>query len=323
MTQRSISPLPADHARHDRALVARAAMDDLYEGDAAEARALLERCADCQALATDLRAIARATAHDLPVPRRTRDFRLSPEDAARARGSMLGRFFAGLAAPRYRVLQPLAGAAMVLGLVLVAVGTGGPGAPASLPAADGAGQYSTEGGPGTDAPELAAAGASAAASAEAAGMEAFASPGSTDESRGSVDTPARTAGAPETFGGQAAPESSEALPEATGSTGSAEPAAPSAAASAAAPPSAAAPRAAPPKPTTAAAGGQGPAGDAAGSPAPEDEDTTRERLEGLESAATPGPSPLLVSGLALALAGGLVLTLLWIARRSRSDPLLR
>ena len=82
----------ARHALHDEELIAAFAADDL-EGPAEEerARALIERCATCRELASDL-AIIRTTlrtsgtaaerAATLAAPR---DFRLSVEDAARLR----------------------------------------------------------------------------------------------------------------------------------------------------------------------------------------------------------------------------------------------
>jgi len=79
------------HERHDLELVARAAAGDLAAGEVMAARRLLDSCATCAALATDLRAIATATrelgaaglAAASPAPR---DFRLSEADAARLRG---------------------------------------------------------------------------------------------------------------------------------------------------------------------------------------------------------------------------------------------
>jgi hypothetical protein len=74
------TPDPA-HAGHDRTLVAALAADDLAtEGDAATA--LVASCTECAALHADLVAIATAT-RALPAPVRSRDFRLTPEDAAR------------------------------------------------------------------------------------------------------------------------------------------------------------------------------------------------------------------------------------------------
>ena len=61
-------------------------MDDSYPAEQPEARQLVETCNDCAALATDVRLIA-ASMQRLPQPRRPRDFRLTAEQAQRARGS--------------------------------------------------------------------------------------------------------------------------------------------------------------------------------------------------------------------------------------------
>jgi len=113
----------ADHARHDRWLVVRAAShdDDLTPAEAALARALLDGCDDCASLAADITTISRATAVSL-APSRPRDFRLTPAQAASAHGGVFARAGRWLASPRAGVLRPLAGASLAIGIVLVAVG---------------------------------------------------------------------------------------------------------------------------------------------------------------------------------------------------------
>ncbi len=114
---------PDGHSDHDALLVARFAAGDVTPAEAELARRLLATCPDCRLLASDLRAIARATA-DLPAPTRTRDFRLSPELAARLRRSGWRGWFrrlgdvGGGSAGRLVVAQRLAGAVVAIGLVM-------------------------------------------------------------------------------------------------------------------------------------------------------------------------------------------------------------
>ncbi len=129
-----------DHAQHDRWLIVRVASQDtdLTAAEASAARSLLDSCADCAALAADIPTIAHATAVSV-VPSRPRDFRLTPEQAARARGGVLDRLGRWIASPRGAVLRPLAGASLALGIVLVVVGPSIKGPiqpPVAPPAAD-------------------------------------------------------------------------------------------------------------------------------------------------------------------------------------------
>ena len=72
---------PDHHSFHDQVLVAAFVAGDL-EGPAADtARRLVSGCDACAELATDLTALASAI-RDLPSPVRTRDFRITPEQAA-------------------------------------------------------------------------------------------------------------------------------------------------------------------------------------------------------------------------------------------------
>jgi hypothetical protein len=116
------SQLASDHAGHDRWLVVRFTTDpvDLTPDETVAARALLSACPDCAALAADLGVISDAVATSV-MPSRPRDFRLTPDQAASAHGSVLDRIRRWLGSPRAAVLRPLAGAAVPIGLVLVLV----------------------------------------------------------------------------------------------------------------------------------------------------------------------------------------------------------
>jgi hypothetical protein len=115
------APHVADHAAHDRHLIARSVSVDVEPAEAAEVARLTTACTECRALADDLRVISRATAAMLPV-RRPRDFRLTAQQASSLKGWSFSRLLAGFAAPRFAVLQPLAGAAMAIGLILAVAG---------------------------------------------------------------------------------------------------------------------------------------------------------------------------------------------------------
>jgi hypothetical protein len=74
------------HDRHDSILVAALAADDLAGTDRDQALELTRTCADCALLHRDLRDLARATASaPPPIANPRRDFRLTPDDAARLR----------------------------------------------------------------------------------------------------------------------------------------------------------------------------------------------------------------------------------------------
>ena|GEM_PF-2363254 len=112
-----------DHAQHDRWLIVRVASNDtdLTAAETSSARSLLDSCAACASLAADITTITHATAVSV-VPSRPRDFRLTPEQVASARGGVLDRLGRWIASPRGAVLRPLAGASLALGIVLVVVG---------------------------------------------------------------------------------------------------------------------------------------------------------------------------------------------------------
>ena len=108
------------HDRHDRLVVAALAAGDLAGTDRDHARTLLAACPDCAALHTDLLAIARATAA-LPAAARSRDFRISPEQAARLRPGGWRRLVAAFASPRLAITKPLGVGLTTLGLAGILV----------------------------------------------------------------------------------------------------------------------------------------------------------------------------------------------------------
>jgi hypothetical protein len=110
------------HDQHDRLLVGQlVAGDPLDPTRAAEARALLMRCPECAALAADLRLLPAMVAHE-PVPPRRRDFRLSPQQAEQLSGNAVTRFLRRLSLPQAHAFAPAAGAVMSIGLVFVVAG---------------------------------------------------------------------------------------------------------------------------------------------------------------------------------------------------------
>ena len=115
-------PAAPDHERHDALLVAQfVAGDPLDPEQRAEAQHLVAGCAVCAALAMDLPAVSRAVAQE-PVPPRRRDFRLSPEQAEELRGNTLTRFLRKLSLPRSRAFQPAAAGVLSIGLLFVVAG---------------------------------------------------------------------------------------------------------------------------------------------------------------------------------------------------------
>ncbi len=175
-----------DHLTHDPELVAAYAAGDATGPDLAAATELVAACTECAELHRDLRAIATALP-ELPVPARTRDFRLTPEQAASLQPSGWRGVLAAFASPRFRLAAPLgtglaaAGLAGLLlatpgGLIPASSGTSGAptaaegGAPAGLAAPEGA--FLTG---ASEAPSAAAA-APTAADAQAAPSAAASAP---------------------------------------------------------------------------------------------------------------------------------------------------
>ena len=112
------------HERHDLELVAAYAAGDA-EGPALEqAAALVASCTECAALHHDLRAIA-AAMPELPAPARSRDFRLTPEQASSLRPTGIRGLLAAFSGPRFAFATPLGTGLAALGIVGVLVASGG------------------------------------------------------------------------------------------------------------------------------------------------------------------------------------------------------
>jgi hypothetical protein len=131
-------PMPADaHEQHDPLLVAQyAANDPLDEAQLREAAQLVSSCAQCAELAADLRVLSGVVAWE-PVPPRRRDFRITAEQAQKARGNSLQRFMQRLALPQATSLRPVAAGVMSLGLLFVVAGSVWPDSAAEPQAAGG------------------------------------------------------------------------------------------------------------------------------------------------------------------------------------------
>jgi hypothetical protein len=122
-----MTPIPATHADHDPLVIAAHAAGDAEGAELDTALALVAACPDCAALHHDLRAIASALP-TLPDPVRSRDFRLSPGQAASLRPSAWRRLLAPLAGPRFAFAGPLGTGLATLGIAgfLVAGAVGMP-----------------------------------------------------------------------------------------------------------------------------------------------------------------------------------------------------
>ena len=128
------------HEQHDPMLVVSLASGDLATADRdyATAQSLVAGCSDCARLHDDVLAIAAAT-KALPPASRTRDFQISPEQAARLRPSgvrgVLARLTApgGLFSPQLGVgLATLGVAGLLIGsLGSINIGLGSAAAPAA------------------------------------------------------------------------------------------------------------------------------------------------------------------------------------------------
>ena len=110
------------HASHEPFLIARYVDDDASPAERTRVETLIASCSSCRELADDLRALQLSLSTDMPIPRRTRDFRLSPADAERARSaSPWDRFLRWAAGPKLGVLQPLGAAALSIGIAVTVV----------------------------------------------------------------------------------------------------------------------------------------------------------------------------------------------------------
>jgi hypothetical protein len=124
------------HDRHDPMLVAALAAGDLAGTDRDQAIALTRTCADCASLHDDLLAIRLATA-SVPPPFAAggRDFRLTPDDAARLRRTGWRRLVGPVATLRTGLGRPVGIGLATLGLVGLLVGNIQLGSPSSRSAA--------------------------------------------------------------------------------------------------------------------------------------------------------------------------------------------
>ena len=121
-------PVPAiRHVDHDRLLVAAYAAGDATGIDLETAQAQVATCADCAVLHRDLRAVA-AALPALPAPARSRDYRLTPAQAAGLRRSTWRRLLEPFAGPRFAFAAPLGTGLATLGIagLLVAGSLGTP-----------------------------------------------------------------------------------------------------------------------------------------------------------------------------------------------------
>jgi hypothetical protein len=173
--------LPPSHADHDPLAIAAYAAGDATGPELDDALALVATCPDCAALHHDLRAIA-AALPAMPAPVRTRDFRLTPEQAASLRPAGWRRLLAPFAGPKFAFAGPLGAGLATLGLAgfLVAGSFGVPLA-ASAPTDGGAGAAASDAVAVEMAPQMAP-GSTPAASAAPDGVRvpqaAIASPNS-------------------------------------------------------------------------------------------------------------------------------------------------
>ena len=111
------------HEQHDQILVVSFASGDLApdDRDRAVAQSLVDSCADCARLHDDVLAIARAT-RALPPAVRTRDFQISPEQAAKLQPGGWRRFVAAFAAPGSIFSKQLGVGMATLGIVGLLIG---------------------------------------------------------------------------------------------------------------------------------------------------------------------------------------------------------
>ena len=109
-----------DHRNHDLLLIAALAAGDAEGTDLERARDLVAACDDCAALHHDLRTIS-AALPATPAPTRSRDFRLTPEQADSLRPAGWRRLLAPLAGPRFAFAAPLGGSLAALGIAGILV----------------------------------------------------------------------------------------------------------------------------------------------------------------------------------------------------------
>jgi len=223
----------AEHARHDRLLVARFSAGAATPDDAAEAQRLVQQCSHCAQLADDMRILSNSIAQ-LPAPPRTRNFRLTEAQAEALRGTALDRFLRRLALPGLTMLRPVAGVALAMGLTVAVVGGGLPssagtaGAPRQADMAEtvtaAASDAATARPPYADEPAAAQASAGAKESDTFAAVGASGAPDERPPSQTVAGAPAPSIAAPATYvavGGVATTRDSLATPP--GAAGAAAP----------------------------------------------------------------------------------------------------
>jgi hypothetical protein len=178
-----------EHSRHDRVLVSRFGAGDAYPAEQDEARQLVARCAECARLAADIEAL-RSAAAALPAPVRTRDFRLTAEQAEQLRGGAFQRWLRRLAAPGLAPVRPLAGVALSIGLVLVVAGAALPSPAGDLASIEVFGDGDTRGMPAQPPTDNVAPEASPMLQPDAPGAPgASGAPGATPEGAGGEQQP--------------------------------------------------------------------------------------------------------------------------------------
>ncbi len=114
----------SQHPDHDLELIAAYAAGDATGPELDRATALVAGCAECAALHHDLRSIA-AAMPALPAAVRTRDFTLTPEQAAGLRPTGIRGLLATLSGPRFSFATPLGTGLAALGIIGVLVASGG------------------------------------------------------------------------------------------------------------------------------------------------------------------------------------------------------
>jgi hypothetical protein len=131
MKTRQIAP---NHADHDLLLIAAHVAGDASPDEADWATTILATCVECRQVASDLAAITTAS-QALPAPRRSRDFRLTPDQAAGLRHRSIGSRIAAALLDSRGPARALPAALMTIGLAALLVSTmpglPGAGAPAA------------------------------------------------------------------------------------------------------------------------------------------------------------------------------------------------
>jgi len=111
-----------NHEAHDRLLIACLVDRSISDTERALAEAQVAACPACARLHEELVVLATAI-RALPVPSRTRDFTLTPADAARLRASRWRRLIAAIGSTRDVFSRPLAIGLTTLGLAGLLVAT--------------------------------------------------------------------------------------------------------------------------------------------------------------------------------------------------------